>query len=168
MTRERKHRLSREAYKGLIRVSFTLCADDRRTVFTDEDLRARGIDTLREKSAGYQIGVTLYNFMPDHLHLIVKGLDISSDAYEFVRQFKRMMTHGYGGTLWQEDFYDHIIRGPKDLADQLMYVMTNPTRSGITDDWYNYEGLGSLTGTIDEIIEFACSVEQQHERDGWW
>ncbi len=63
-----------------------------------------------------------------------------------MRWFKTMTTNPYirgvnehgwprfQGSLWQRDFYEHVIRNEQDLLDTREYILNNPLRSSMKED----------------------------------
>ena len=50
--------------------------------------------------------------------------------------------HGVAMPLWQEEFFDHVLRSGESYEDKWQYVLQNPIRAGLvdrTDDW-PYQG----------------------------
>lgn len=51
------------------------------------------------------------------------------------------------GQFWQRESYDHLIRDGKELKRTIWYVLNNPVKAGLVDDWkkwkwsYVWEGL---------------------------
>lgn len=39
------------------------------------------------------------------------------------------------GNVWQPESYDHIIRNELELFNTLSYVVNNPVKAGLTDNW---------------------------------
>lgn len=83
--------------------------------------------------------------MPDHLHgIIFTGTDPAipdrPTIGDIVRWFKSALYSDYGkgvrlqgwppydGRLWQDDYYDHIIRNDHDLDRTRAYIEANPAR----------------------------------------
>ncbi len=71
-----------------------------------------------------------------------KPILISHGLSEIVRQFKtfsaqrvNQIKHSPGISLWQRDFYEHIIRHEVDLKRIREYIITNPVSWGL-DDYY--------------------------------
>jgi len=86
-------------------------------------------------------------FMPDHCHLMLEGRSESSDLWRCVVDFKQrsgywLSQNGYPGR-WQKNFYDHILREGEDTRKQMKYILENPVRKWITDDWRKYPFKGS-------------------------
>ena len=53
----------------------------------------------------------------------------------------------------QKNFHDHIIRAPKDLSTQLMYVVENPVRRGLVAHWQDYPFTGVLGVDIQIVMD---------------
>lgn len=52
--------------------------------------------------------------------------------------------------FWQKDYYDHIIRRPEDVQKHVRYILDNPVRKGLVDDWKKYPFKGSTLHDFDE------------------
>jgi REP element-mobilizing transposase RayT len=92
----------------------------------------------------------LYCHMPNHLHLVVQVG--SSNLINMVSELKSATTrawwsHGGKGRLWQPSFHDHGIRTADDFETIASYVIDNPVRAGIVDEWEDYPFVG---GAITE------------------
>lgn len=93
--------------------------------------------------------------MPDHIHLLLQP-EIESDLVKFIQHYKSWTTrqawkHGIQGKLWQRSFYDHILRNGDDLERHLRYIIENPVRAGIVDDWREFPYSGSLVYDLEEM-----------------
>jgi putative transposase len=147
---ERKQiRLNRTLYRvpGTM-VSITIGIDQRVKAFEDADLTRECIDLLRERSTANRVSVLAYCFMPDHTHLLI-GLPAAGDLVEFMRDYKSRSTrvawsHGHPGRFWQRGYYDHILREHEDPVKQIRYILGNPVRSGLVDQWDQYPFIGSF------------------------
>jgi REP element-mobilizing transposase RayT len=82
--------------------------------------------------------------MPDHVHLIVR---FPPDA-EFVRVVRRWKhwTARNLGVGWQRDFFDHRLRREESLDEKVQYVMNNPVRAGLVDDYQQWPHLWLAEG----------------------
>ena len=86
------------------------------------------------------ISVEKYVIMPDHIHLLLRVLDVEvggasrtspptrqhSRVTSFVSTFKRFYNKEHGKNIWQRSFYDHVIRNQKDYEAHLKYIYENP------------------------------------------
>ncbi|MEK7775457.1 MAG: transposase [Candidatus Zixiibacteriota bacterium] len=75
--------------------------------------------------------------LPDHIHAL-----ISSDAavipnivhrmkHSFTCQFKKR--HRSKAPVWQNRYWDHMIRSDKDLKNHIDYIHYNPVRHGFAE-----------------------------------
>ena len=68
--------------------------------------------------------------------------------------------------LWQQDYWDHIVRKEEGLYGVLQYILLNPVRAGIVKDWWDYEWLGSpLMGDVGPEFFSTASPENITWRD---
>jgi len=92
------------------------------------------------------INIYAYCFMPDHLHILL-GSDERTDIVKCIRKFKQLTGYRvksqFGFTLWQKSFYDHILRKEENIREVARYILENPVRKGLVDDFRNYPFLGS-------------------------
>ena len=42
------------------------------------------------------------------------------------------------GPVWQEEFFDHVIRSNDSLVDRVDYVCQNPVRAGLVENEREY------------------------------
>ena len=87
------------------------------------------------------IDVDKYVIMPNHIHIILFVHDFGASrtspptkqhttVSRFVSTFKRFCNKEYGENIWQESFFDHIIRNHEDYEKHIKYIYDNPT------NWY--------------------------------
>ena len=74
--------------------------------------------------------------MPDHLHTIVKPLELAIPAW--VHNFKSVSTHrareqSGPPRIWQPGFYDRRIRDEREYDATLQYVLSNPSKANLAD-----------------------------------
>ncbi len=104
-------------------------------------------DILLEALAKANCDAHVYTFMPDHCHLLMEGKSDESDLWQCVVNFKRKsgywLARNEMSEEWQKDFYDHILRKDEDLTKQVMYILGNPVRRGLVEDWKAYPYKGS-------------------------
>ncbi|MBI2059036.1 MAG: transposase [Nitrospirae bacterium] len=151
--RERKHRLPPDSYRGQAAASFTLCIQDRRSIFNNPFPVPRFVDILMNSLQRHLCDSPVYLFMPDHMHLVLQGTSAQSDLRQCVVSFKQASGFWFrremAGIRWQKDFYDHILRKDEDLVKHLRYVLDNPVRKGLVTDWRAYPFKGSTVFDLD-------------------
>lgn len=94
------------------------------------------IETLRFVSASSMAYVLAYAVLPDHLHLLLAPRDGAtiSRVMGSIKRFaiKRINEiSGKSGPLWQQSFYDRIIRDDKQLETTIAYIHRNPVAAGL-------------------------------------
>src|SRR4030042_916866 len=139
MIREKAHRLPKEFYLGSSIVAFTLCVKERAAIFQDSELVNTFIRLLGEIVKKYKCKIPVYCFMPDHVHLIITGIDEKVDLLKVVSLFKQKtgfwMAKNRLGAYWQKDFFDHVIKKDESISTNIKYILDNPVRKGIITDW---------------------------------
>ncbi|MFQ6002407.1 MAG: transposase [Candidatus Zixiibacteriota bacterium] len=152
--KERKHRLSREAYKGRVRYAFTICVHNKGTLFVSDHIFHTLEDMLLDALVKSNCDAHIYLFMPDHGHLLIEGKLEESDLWNCVVDFKRKsgfwLARNHLLEEWQKDFYDHILRKDEDLIKQVRYILGNPVRKGLVEDWKAYPYKGSTLYDFDQ------------------
>ena len=66
---------------------------------------------------------------------IVKG--IKSVTARKINQHRRRK----GGSIWQDEYYDHVIRDQADFAAELNYLLQNPVKQGLAQPPHDWDGL---------------------------
>lgn len=133
-------RLDRDLYRKQCQpFSFTICSNDRISLldkFRDLIFKSIMEGDLRRKSDLIAVCV-----MPDHVHLLLAP--ISENLIDPISRWKGYTTHlvwdhGYKGKLWQRSFYDHALRKEEDLIRVAEYIVCNPVRRGLVQDFSLY------------------------------
>jgi putative transposase len=151
--RRKRIRLDPELYGRIGTQAFiTMTAKGRKPAFADQNLTEGCIGLLLEQARRDQVDVDAYCFMPDHVHLLIRVEGLTSIT-DFVREFKGRTTrlawkHQVTGSLWQRSFYDHLLRETVDPAKYARYILENPVRRGLVEDWYEYPFSGSFTDDL--------------------
>lgn len=87
--------------------------------------------------------------MPDHVHLILTPLvdeirHVVVSLIEIMKALKGTSAHainhqrGARGTIWQEESFDRIVRSSESLDAEVAYILENPVRKGLVQDWREY------------------------------
>ncbi|MFH1715611.1 MAG: transposase [Elusimicrobiota bacterium] len=152
--KRKKHRLNENNYKGNVRLTVTICSDQRKIIFNKNEIIINVVNFLKEEIKKENIINYIYVFMPNHIHFIIEGT-VHSNILEAIRLFKQRSSFylkketGYG---LQESFYDYIHRKEDDLTTHVRYVLNNPVRKNIVTDFKDYKYLGSIDYNIDDIL----------------
>jgi putative transposase len=148
--RHKNIRLSRANYLGQRWYFITLCCAHRRKFFTNSKICDWLLNILRANAASHLFAIHAYCLMPDHVHLLVEGLQPESDLMQFIRSIKMKTSTPIetktGKALWQKKFYDHILRNNDSPESVAWYIWMNPVRANLCRVPEQYPFLGSFTG----------------------
>ena len=119
---------------------------DESAVRTFEAMLAHHLDTRG-------CGALAYCFMPDHLHVVVRGLREQSDAWLALVDFKRDTGAWlYARKLparWQKGFDIRLLDRSEAVEAACLYVWNNPVRAGLVQHWDDYPFSGTIVdGTV--------------------
>ena len=146
----------------------THVSNNRMPILIDNfDLLCKAIETVRIKT---QFNIIAWAVLPDHFHMIVdpKKNNLSSLMKRIKLSFSwyyRQRIEMVKGRVWQNRFWDHIIRDEKDLNKQIDYIHYNAVKHGIVAnaiEWkyssihqYFEDGLYSKEWGSSETLSFA-------------
>lgn len=77
------------------------------------------------------VSIERYVIMPNHIHLLI-GLQngpmgaSGPTLPQIIKAIKGMVTRSIGHTIWQDNYYEHIIRDENDLLIHWQYIDHNP------------------------------------------
>jgi len=151
----KRPRLQHFEYLGTYTYFLTILTSDRQNYFKERCTVEPLIRLLKETSEKECFSVSVYCFMPDHLHLLVSGLEDQSNLQNFVKLYKQKSGFWFKQKthlkLWHLSYYDHILRKVEALTNVAMYILNNPVRKGIVSDFKEYWFNGSFTMDIHEL-----------------
>jgi len=79
--------------------------------------------------------------MPDHVHVLVEGLEATSDLAGMLARWKQRTGYEHSRTtgerLWQGGFYDHVLREEEDRLVVVKYILENPVRAGLIESLFD-------------------------------
>ena len=85
-----------------------------------------------------------YVIMPTHLHLIIHPSEKTSIAL-VMKKIKGHSSYPINkylnqkGSLWQEDYFEHIIRNKLDFKEKVDYIHKNPVKAGLVENMKEYK-----------------------------
>ena len=139
-------------YKGFQAVSFTACVKDRQLFFTGSARFSPCEQILLSELTRFECAAEVYLFMPDHVHLLLRGVSGSADVLKAMRSFKQKtgfwVSRNHPNIHWQKDFYDHILRDEAELETHIRYILNNPVRKGLAERWLDYPFKGSTVHNL--------------------
>lgn len=131
---------------GAARTYFvTFCVQNRQPLFRTEKAAKNARLAILDLRAKEWYWLNAYCVMPDHLHLIIKKRPERS-LQVVVATLKRSILfrcrqHGIR-VVWQSGFHDRIVRDYERSQSFVTYVLMNPVRAGLVDDFRDYKYSG--------------------------
>ena len=137
----------------------------RKAALNNRELVVSLMESLEAEANDAGMLVYAYCFMPEHIHLLLSPEGMSSegvpsergkDVVQFVQAYKSKTTRlfwrmGNREKLWQHGFYDHILRQEENIKQIARYILDNPVRRGLVDDFLEYPFSGSLTFKKEDL-----------------
>ena len=100
-----------------------------------------------ESLYGWRVGA--YVVMPDHVHFFCgTASDRAKPLGTVIGKWKEWTAkhlsrrHGHPAQLWQDGFFDHVLRSDESYDEKWNYVRQNPVRAGLaaTPEEWSYWG----------------------------
>jgi putative transposase len=122
----------------------TTCTEKRAKVLTNSSVPEILVSEWKsaEKRHGWRIG--FYVIMPDHVHFFCSAMSESKDVSVMMNRWKEwtskriMRELGLKNPIWQEGFFDHLLRSDESYQQKWEYFRDNPVRAnliGKIEDW---------------------------------
>ncbi len=89
-----------------------------------------------------------YCIMPNHIHFLISPLEYNNELYyslsQIMHSFKRFTSGKFrelcsSKKIWNSEYYDHCIRNEHDFDNQLNYLIMNPVKAKLIDQWDNWK-----------------------------
>jgi putative transposase len=128
---------------------FTVVTERRQSILTNEDVRHALRAAIVKVRASHPFEIDAWVLLPDHLHCIWTLPEGDADFSTRWRLIKREVTVAVGanyfreefqterraqkqhGTIWQQRFWEHLIRDDGDFATHMDYLHFNPVKHGL-------------------------------------
>jgi len=157
MGRKRPPPLSGFDYLGCHAYFLTICAENGAPFAGAPKIADAVCAELLRTAADYRFATIAYCLMPDHLHALLEGQEDRSDFQKFAAMIKQRTSFAYRRVsetqLWQEGYYDHVLRDEESQIGVAAYIVNNPIRAGLCAKISDYAWLGSGRYKLDELIE---------------
>jgi len=144
------------SYRGIHRYLLTFCTIERVRVFERPEYVTDALQQIRITAGIERFAILAYCFMPDHLHLLVEGLNEHSDLKQFAKMAKQRSGASHAlsrsGRLWQEGYWETVLRIDQDPGAVARYIFENPVRAGLAMSPDDYPYLGSDVWALPDVI----------------
>ena len=157
MGRKRPPRLSGFDYLGCHAYFLTICAENGAPFAGAPEIADGVCIQILRTATEYGFATIAYCLMPDHLHALAEGLDDRADFRKAISMVKQRTSfayrHQYQERLWQEGYYDHVLRDGEPQIGVAAYIINNPIRAGLCTKLSDYPWLGSDRYTLEQLID---------------
>jgi REP element-mobilizing transposase RayT len=69
--------------------------------------------------------------MPNHVHVMIY-VELGDDVPKIVHSWKSYTPHAIAqGVIWQREYFDRVIRSPREFSDTCGYIRRNPAKAGL-------------------------------------
>ena len=104
------------------------------------DLLQNSIKNSQEK---FPFIIIAWVILPDHFHMLIDPVDchLSSLMRKIKLSFSKKIRNQIGvnsSRIWQNRYWDHIIRNEEDFNLHIDYIHYNPVKHGIVNDPFKY------------------------------
>ena len=127
----------------------TACTKGRRQVLAHDHVAHILVEEWRDAHQRHGWAIGRYVIMPDHVHFFCRperDANMLSDFVGFWKSYTSRRINKLGRprstpaatTLWQREFFDHVLRSSESYSEKRSYVRDNPVRAGLVasaDDW---------------------------------
>jgi REP element-mobilizing transposase RayT len=152
----RPKRIPSYPYIGVQRYFITVCTHDRAEYFKDDGAVALVVNAFTITATEHAFTIVVYCAMPDHLHLLVDGDNDGADLKAFMKLAKQRAGYRFKRRsrcpLWQEGYYEHVLRDEEKTEAVVFYIIANPVRKGLVDNIIEYPHWGSMRYSRQELI----------------
>src|SRR5881398_3273705 len=120
------------------------CTFKRRAILASKEVAAILVDEWRNARDRHGWAIGRYVIMPDHVHFFCSAELGAKPLPIFMQRWKEWSSKRISrelklsGRLWQEEFFDHILRSSESYSQKWNYVQENPVRAGLvksSDRW---------------------------------
>ena len=161
----RPRRIQGYDYTGVQRYFLTICAHDRAPHFTRDESVALVVQQFLQTAAATAIAILVYCVMPDHMHLLLEGLSDGADLITFMKHAKQQSAWEFKlrfrKRLWQEGYFEHVLRDSERIEAIIEYIVNNPVRKGLVERPEDYPYWGSSVYSREEILRFIGYASHQ-------
>jgi putative transposase len=150
---EKNHRSSSETSLELVAAAFTVRVRHNVPLFSDEAAVKKIEGILLAEALGSGSDIVVYLFMPDHCHVLLQGSMGQARLQDAMKSVRRLAGYWLSkiqrNAEWQEDFDNDILMKEQEILRHVRYILNNPVRGGMVDDWKSYRYRGSTLYNLD-------------------
>jgi putative transposase len=124
----------------------TFCTHERQRFLATHEVHSAFVLFAERAECNFNVAVGRYVIMPDHVHLFLRGSH-NFRLGGWIGALKQALAKAAAlsrtqGKMWEEGFFDHLLRSNESYSQKWNYVRENPVRAGLVKsagDW-PYQG----------------------------
>jgi len=134
----------------------TFCTYERQRLLATKQVQTAFVLFAKRAGETFNVAVGRYVIMPDHVHLFVRG-DDNFRLGPWIGALKQALAKAAmlfraKGQIWEEGFFDHVLRSNATSKSGIMFV-----RIPFARDWSNQQQTGvtkerSLTSIAPDLV----------------
>jgi REP element-mobilizing transposase RayT len=114
----------------------TTCTFKRRAILASTEVAKILSDEWKDAHNHHGWAIGRYVIMPDHVHFFCSAELDAKTLPTFMQAWKqwtakRMRELNFSRSVWQEEFFDHVLRSSESYSQKWAYVKENPVRAGL-------------------------------------
>ena len=126
----------------------TFCTHERQRFLAKDEVHTAFVLFAKRANHNFNVSVGRYVIMPDHVHLFVRG-DYNFRLGAWIGGLKQALAKSATlsrakGQIWEEGFFDHVLRSNESYSQKWNYVRENPVRAGLVKSAANWPYQGQI------------------------
>jgi len=122
----------------------TTCTSKQRSILASKEVATFLVDEWLNAHDRHGWAIGRYVIMPDHVHFFCSAELDAKALLTFMQAWKQWTSKrmarelNFSGNIWQEEFFDHVLRSSESDSQKWDYVRENPVRGGFvvrSDQW---------------------------------
>jgi len=128
----------------------TTCAFKRRPILATKAATDILIDEWKRARHRHGCVSGRYVIMPDHVHFFCRAKTNAKALAVFMQAWKQWTSKritrelGLPAPIWQEEFFDHVMRSTESYSQKWNYVRENPVRAGLASNSVGWPWQGEI------------------------
>jgi putative transposase len=128
------------------------------TVFSDKARDIAVASILHDHKIKFELSTAVV--MPDHVHILfrpkLKGANVYFSLTEIMKPLKGACSRkinalsGSNGSVWQDEWFDRIVRDEKEWSEKHAYIGNNPVKAGLVERPEDYRWLVQGDGFVNQ------------------
>jgi hypothetical protein len=147
--------LAREFYQGSAAGLWTHTLKDRAAGWLNDSFHHFFREILLHACHLYALSTPCYVLMPDHWHVVWRGLAQNSDQWLASAFLRKHLQPLLGSARLQDRAHDHVLRENERergaFEKACAYVRQNPERTDLCADWRDWPHLGALISGYPDL-----------------